>query len=304
MPTLKEMVRAAQGPDLVVTAPHSNWMELLEHERHPNKKALTHMIKALLGGYKHERSGRFSPSAIGNPFVPCSRAVIFGYAGTPQLAADIEATEMMEAGTDAHLRWQMEGLTMGYITEAEKWTYDDDLLCGGSMDGLLVDDSILELKTANHFAYDRVVTRDREPKHETLIQSGIYMLLADKAWTSIVYENRSSGEFYEFRVARDAKVEAEVLRRLSTLKAYLEADQLPPMLDMCVQHVGSAYKMCGYRKICPLMKSVHMAQQARVDAEKAAEEYEWLGRVVPDDEAIPTWAEQIIAFLEKLPEDN
>lgn len=302
MPSLKDIVRGAyDGTNLVITGPHSNWMEMLEHEKRPNKAALLHAIKALMGGYKHERTGRFSPSAIGNPFVPCNRAVLFGYAGAPQVAPDIEAQEMMDHGSIDHIKWQMEGLTMGYLKEPEVWVFDQDLLTGGSMDGLLEDDSIFELKTANTFAYNSVV-RNMEVKYETLIQLGIYMLLSDKDWGSVVYENRGGGEFHEFRVARSAKIEKEVMRRLRLLKAYLEADELPAMLEGCEHRTSQAYKMCGYRKVCPLLKSVSQAQLLARDA-LSDEKLEWLGKVAPTEEALPTWAESIVAYVESLPEE-
>jgi hypothetical protein len=302
MTSLKGLVQAAHnGSDLIVTAPHYNWMERLEHEKRPNKAALLHAIKALLGGYKHERAGRFSPSAIGNPFVPCNRAVLFGYAGAPQLPPDIEAAEMMDHGSIDHIKWQMEGLTMGYMLEPEVWVYDDDLLTGGSMDGVLEDGSVMELKTANTFAYNRVVTRDNEVKYETLIQAGIYMLLSGRTWTSVVYEDRGGGQFHEFRIQMSADIEKEIRRRLRLLKAYMETDELPPMLDMCEQRVGSIYKMCGYRKICPLMKSVTQAQA--LASSKMPEYSPDLGRLIPEEEAIPTWAESILTYIGSLEEN-
>ena len=112
MPTLLQIVQGAyNGTNLLVTGPHSKWMEILEHEKRPNKAALLHTIKALLGGYKHERTGRFSPSAIGNPFVPCNRAVLLGSAGAHQLASDIETKEMMDHGPSPHIKGRKEGQT-------------------------------------------------------------------------------------------------------------------------------------------------------------------------------------------------
>jgi hypothetical protein len=224
--------------------------------------------------------------------------VLFGYAGAPQLPADIESAEMMDHGSIDHIKWQMEGMTMGYLKEPEVWVYDEDLLCGGSMDGILADDSVFELKTANTFAYSRVVTRDREPKFETLIQLGIYMMLADKDWGSVVYEDRGGGSFHEFRLKRDAAIEKEVLRRLHLLKAYLEADELPQMLDGCTQRIGQTYKMCGYRKICPLLTSVTDAQNVGYDVIDLE-----IGRLVPTEETLPSWSEKIIEYIANLQED-
>ena len=86
------------------------------------------------------------------------------------------------------------------------------------------------------------------------------MLLADRDRASVVYEDRGSGQFHEFRVGRDPEIEKEVLRQLKAFKSYIEADELPPMLDMCEQKMGSVYKRCPYRQDCPRLDSVSLAQ--------------------------------------------
>jgi hypothetical protein len=276
-------------------------MKRLEHEKRPSKEALIHSIRYLMGDYKHERTGRFSASAIGNPFVPCKRAVVFGFAGTPQLPPSSESGEMMDHGTMDHLKWQIEGLTDGYMTEAEVWVHDVDLMVGGSIDAELHDLSLFELKTAGEYAYRRTVTDNGDVKYETKIQGAIYMLLRDRPWTSYVYENRSGGKFHEFRIERDSRIEADVMVRLHTLKAFVEADELPPMLEECVRHKGTAYGYCGYRKVCPLMSTVTEAQDLAVQAALVDQEF---GRIVPDEEIMPDFAVRALAVAANLTEEE
>jgi hypothetical protein len=253
MSTLKQLVReAGRGNKSVVTIPHVKWMESSEEDKRPSDVAVEHALNVWRGGYKHERAGRFSPSAIGE----CHRRVCFGFAGAPQLKPAFENQEMMDHGSWIHLKWQVEGLTVGYMTSAEEWVYDKDLLCGGSMDAVLSDGSIFELKSAGWSIYNRIVVVDGWPKWENLMQLGTYFLLADIDMASLVMEDRSSGKFHEFRIPRDAKIEEEVLRRLRSYKSYVEADELPEMLDECRTKRGTTYKRCGYREICEAACSV------------------------------------------------
>lgn len=284
MPTLKELVRSAhENEDLVVTGPHTTWQEMLEHEQLPSQAAVHHVIRVLLRQYKHPRKGRFSPSAVGE----CPRRVVFGFAGAPQEAPDIDSQEIMDHGSMGHLKWQLEGLTLGYMTAAEVWVEDQDLLVGGSMDAELEDASIFELKTAIMGVYNKIVLDNRAPKWEHLLQVHTYFLLSGADWASVVYEDRGTGAFHEFRVPRDAKIEREVLRRLASYKRYVEDDALPPMLDMCEQRIGNVYRRCPYRKVCHLATDVSTAVSLPAP-----------GFRPPDESgALPEWATTLLACI-------
>lgn len=260
MPTLKELIRSIeQGDNLVVTYPHARWLEMPEQEQVYSPEAIEHVSKVLRREYKHERSGRFSPSAMGK----CPRRIVLGYAGAPQLPPDLDNQEQMDHGSWTHLKWQAEGITMGWMKAAEVWTYSEDLWTGGSMDGDLEDGSNFELKTAGWNVYSKVVTIDHSPNFEALLQDATYKLLADKDWSSIVYEDRSSGQFHEFRYPRDAKLEKEVIRRIRSYQGYVEQDELPPVLPDCEMRVGTEYRRCPFRKNCLKAKTVSQFEEAR-----------------------------------------
>jgi hypothetical protein len=237
---------------MVVTAPHVEWLETPEEQQIYSDEAIDFVSRSLRREYKHTRPGRFSPSAMGE----CARRVVFGFAGAPGKQPNIDNQEMMDHGSWTHLKWQAEGLTLGYITAAEVWVHNEDLLSGGSMDGTLIDGSIFELKSAAWSIYNRIVNIDLWPKWENLLQVHNYMLLNDAVVASVVYENRSSGAFHEFRIPRDSKVEAEVVRRLGSYQRYVEDDVLPDILDLCKQRKGDVYKRCPFRDICLTANSV------------------------------------------------
>lgn len=253
MATLKGLLREAErGNDLVVTQPHTQWMETPEEEQLYSEEAIQFAIDVWRRKFKHPRAGRFSPSAMGE----CARRVVLGYAGAPQVPVEMDNQEMMDHGTWTHLKWQMEGITMGYMTAGEVWVYSEELQCGGSMDAKLYDGSGFELKSAGWNIYNRIVLKEGWPKFENLLQDATYKLIEDFDWTSLTYEDRSSGNFHEFRIPRSTELEEEVLRRLRSYKDFVEDDSLPPMLDQCEMRMGQVYKRCPFRKICAKAKSV------------------------------------------------
>ena len=256
-PSLKDMLSQPDELDLFVTAPHYRWLEKPEHEQMPNQAAIFHLIRVMLMRYKHPRVGRFSPSSIGK----CARLVVLGYAGAPEAPPSTELEEIFNHGTKAHIWWQVEGLTEGWMVAAEVWVEDKDLMTGGSMDGLLADDSVFELKSGAPSVFRRVVSDAREPTFDNRLQLETYFMLSGKDYGSLVYEDRAYGNFHEFRVTRDARMEKEVLRRLNSYKRYVEDDVLPPQLEMCEMRTGKVFNECQFRHICHIPNSVSEAQK-------------------------------------------
>jgi hypothetical protein len=258
---IKDQLRAAQeaaasgdtGQQLVVTNPHSLWMELPESEQIYSPAAKRHVWDAMSKKFKHQRTGRFSLSSIGM----CPRRVVFGYAGAPQSKPTAESQAMMDNGTWAHLQWQAEGLTQEWMTSAEDWVLDTDLRAGGSRDGTLHDGGNFELKSCNQNIYRTIVGINRAPKYENLLQDAAYKLLDDlPAWSTVIYENRDMGAFHEFRVSRNTQIENEVQRLLKSYGSYVDNDDLPPMLEDCEAKVGWTYKSCPHKAICAGARTV------------------------------------------------
>lgn len=253
MPTLKGMYKAAAAGSVnVVTPHHVRWMEMPEADQVYSEEAIAHVAAVLRREYKHPRNARFSPSAMGE----CSRRVMFGFAGAPQLGFDLDNVEMMDHGTWGHLKWQAEGISMEWMKSGEAWVYDPDLRTGGAMDGVLVDDSVFELKTVGWSTYNKIVADGREPKVNNLLQTETYMYLSGATAASIMYEDRSGGLFHEFRIKRSREGDNRVVRTLNALNVFADNDELPPMLDECEMRQGQVYRKCPFRKICPKASSV------------------------------------------------
>lgn len=252
MPSMKALLNAAVEAEqkgkipLFVTEPHSKWLEIPEEDRLYTDEALAFIEQALRKQFKRPRDHRFSASSMGE----CERRILFGYAGAPQLPVPPDTLDLMGLGEWGHLRWQAEGLSMGYMSQGEVWLHDKGLRIGGSADAILSDNSVFELKTVRSQKYAKI-TRDLEPVYAHRLQAEAYMMMGGYWAVSLVYEDRDSGAFHEFRFARDDAVERDLLERLAKLNRFVDLDALPEMLYDCEAKVGFTYKACPYRKHCP-----------------------------------------------------
>src|SRR3954454_7159251 len=149
VPDLRQMfgraLREVEGKasPLFVTGPHTEWMERPEEEQIYSPEAIRFVGDVMAGKYARPRAGRFSPSSIGK----CPRRLLFGFAGAPQVGENPDSSDLKGLGKWGHLRWQAEGLSMGWMEAGEVWTFDPVRRVGGSIDGMNADDSVFELKT-------------------------------------------------------------------------------------------------------------------------------------------------------------
>lgn len=253
MPTLKDLYKDAvsDAPDLIVVPRHAQWLELAEEDQVYSPEAIQHAVDVLSGKRKKPRVGRISASAIGG----CRRAALFTYHGAPQEPFSLDSVEMMRHGTLDHLRWQMEGITMGWIRNrrhAELFLMDEHYPVGGSLDALMFDDSVFELKTVGGFIFRNVVSVTRSPKAANRLQTGVYMRTAYADQASVLYENRDTGKHHEFRVSNSPRLQDEVEEEMSALTMHVKAGTLPEMLPGCKAKTGTEFAGCPYRKHCPL----------------------------------------------------
>lgn len=273
MPDLKSQIKAAHraadsGVELKVTEHHYQWMELPEDEHRWSDEAREFARIYFSEGFKHERKGRISASSIGSP---CDRRMVLGYAGAGKVAPSLDTQGMMDAGSEAHFWWQMEGLTYpfgdSWLKQAEVWVHDPALRIGGSMDGLLWDDSILEVKTVNSWTFPKIDQNDA-PIASHLMQVNVYFKLSGKEACSLVYVDRNSNKFREFRIYPDPAIMGQVESIIKRLGRYIDLDELPKMFyeadsegktkNDCAEGVGYVYKQCEHRKSCPRSVSVSM----------------------------------------------
>ncbi len=247
MTSNKAMLKAIQaGTRLYVTKKHAEWLERPESEQVITETAADFVREALLGKFKHARTGRFSPSSAGG----CKRRALFAFYGAPQLGENLDSYDLMGLGTWGHLRWQAEGLSYPYMHAGEVWVYEPAVRTGGSIDATLLDDSLFELKTVMSSKMNKVLKED-SPLIEHRLQVEVYFELSGADIASVVYEDRSTGSFHEFRYRSDPRTRTQAVEWVNRLNDFEAADQLPDMLDDCEMRQGQVYRNCPYRKHCP-----------------------------------------------------
>lgn len=201
-----------------------------------------------------DATGRFRPSLAGDA---CARRQMLSYRGVPTIGHDLAAMAFMVNGTFGHYRWQMAGLTEGFLSAIEV-PLANTFGVRGSGDGLLAaDGSLLELKTTMSTIYNRLI-KSLHPKDEHVLQTVWLTLESDIEWVSIVYEDRDMPQRrLELRVnvgdtdPTYPSLQRKAIARLQLLNDHAESGTLPAMLDDCARGVGEVYRSCPWRKSCP-----------------------------------------------------
>lgn len=246
MTGLKDMIRAVQG-DLPVTMRHERWMTENPDPVY-NERALGFAAQQLAGtvGGKRKRQRLFRASAGGQ----CQRRQLFRRVGIPeQKERDSKTHSIFATGSFLHLKWQMAGLTEGWLVEAEVIADRPELGFGGTMDGILYDGSGFEFKSINSRGYAYVMEHGPKPDH--LTQTDLYMILSPSIPKfSIVYENKDDGEWREFVHHRDVDRIAWVQAEMNELNGYLGSKSLPQILPDCQIKEGYQYRYCPFRDFC------------------------------------------------------
>lgn len=245
--SLRELIRAVQQ-DLPITVRHERW---LVANANPvfSPRAIEFASKALAGevGGKRSRKPGFRASGMGK----CPRARVFARIGTEGLAEQYDSTlsNIFFTGNVMHLKWQLAGLTEGWMVDAEIPMHSDEHDLGGTADGLVYDGSLFEFKTIYNRGYQWVLGNGPNPEH--LRQVGAYKILnPDLSAASIVYENKNTGEWREFRVYFTDVVMEPVHRELGMLRAAVRDRELPETKDACRMRTGTEYRRCPFRDVC------------------------------------------------------
>jgi hypothetical protein len=230
----------------------------LANGAHYTPEAVARVSELMLAdaGGRSDATGRFRPSMAGDK---CPRRQMLSYRGMPAIPPDLASQDFMTAGTFGHYRWQLAGLSEGFLTDIEvkvanKWGVK------GSGDGLLAEDgSLLELKTTGSRLFSNLV-KSMHPKPDHVQQTMMMTLDTDIEWTSIVYEDRDMPQRrIEFRVnvgdtnPTYPSLKTAVIKRLELLNGHADAGTLPEMLTSCTGLSGPDYRECPWRKVCPTL---------------------------------------------------
>ena len=246
---------AAIKQELPVTPRHEKWLAA-----NPNASysaAAKEFLAAEIGKPGRDRSRAFSASGAHT----CHRRRMFSFLGLPeseQLAS--RTIQIFHNGTYMHLRWQMAGITAGWLATPEAFFVNAPLRLKGSLDGILDTGEGLELKSINSNGFNYVMSAGK-PKKAHIGQVASYFVMTDLEKFSIIYENKDTQDYREFVVTRkDAPVD-EALTELEKLNTHVEYRELPEIKDLCWAGQGTEYLQCPFREICPTIKDWEHAEQ-------------------------------------------
>lgn len=258
--SLSKRLRRYADSDLLVSPRLEDWLS-----HNPNMEfspeVIEHALRKELGTPQRDRTMTFSASARG----ACSRAQVFYFTpvqAIPRMNPDLHAK--FHDGTFRHIRWQMWLLQSGILDDIEVSASDPTKWLTGTIDGVGTispelaqvhgltgaNDQLFgwELKGCGSRQFRFVL--DEGPRYEHLLQVHAYFLLRPdiRLW-SLVYEDKDSQEWKEFVVTRNASLLDEVSREIRQLRAYVEQEVLPPVLDECAKKQGR-YKTCEFAHAC------------------------------------------------------
>lgn len=249
MPGLATLLKAVQD-DLPITVRHERWL-IDNADPVYSEKAIRFsddFLRGKVGGHRH-RKPAFRASGMGS----CERRRVFARLGLPgkseQFSSDQANT--FATGNFMHRKWQMAGLTEGWLTQAEVPLHNPDLDLGGTADGYIYDGSLFEFKTINLNGI-KWIRQTRSPKDEHVLQVAAYKLLDPKLKAaSIVYEHKDTGDWREYRVQFTDQVMDRVESELGRLtRAMNERELQQEPLEKCLVKTGATYRQCPFRDTC------------------------------------------------------
>lgn len=243
MTKLSQLIRAVQD-DLPITLRHERWLQS-NSEAHYSPEAIAFAQRALSGEFSNRPRMRFRSSSTGM----CARKRIFSAIGVPEAdRIDSKLSNIFHTGNMLHLKWQLAGLTEGWLKEAEVAADNPNINFGGTLDGILHDGSGFEFKSINDRGFADTWANPK-PVHVRQVHAYMY-LRKDISAFSIIYENKNTGEWREFRVQRDDSIIREIDREVGQLNTAFEARKLPPVLADCKNQTGSTYRNCPFKDMC------------------------------------------------------
>lgn len=249
---LNKIIKAARNADLIITPSLNEW--LLQHGDEEVPEDVAAKVMKQMTTKPRVRSASFSASSAGM----CERRQVLGFLGIAEVGAtDPQLQNIFNDGKWRHLRWQTMLLTAGLMDTMEsplRWKRMRSL---GTMDGRgVVDDSHpkpgwrglefgLELKGVSGFMFPKY-RKSEEFKAEHKKQVHRYFLMSGLDLFVIIYEDKSTNNWFEWVIEPDDETLQEQLEELRRLNNAVDQERLPPILPQCKARTGPTFNECPY----------------------------------------------------------
>lgn len=231
-------------PGLVISPRHDEWMKCNSNPTYSKDALDFGMAQMAAQAVPRDRSGTFSASSLNT----CRRKQQFTFLGMPELMPSSKTAGIFQNGTFMHIRWQMAGLTEGWLWEGEVPLPENSLGLSGTRDGVAYDGSVVELKSINTNGFARVNTFG--PKEDHLAQAGTYVAAGGHDKAILIYEDKNTQEYKEFVIPAEELPLKEIETQAWEIQDMTKAEQLYEPLSSCLAKEGYRYTSCPFRDRC------------------------------------------------------
>lgn len=234
---LGERIKLARGENWLISR-YEEWL-LADHD--PEAEAA--IAQEIISRPERDRTQGWSASSAGR----CEREQLFRAIGAPFGGFKVGVHNIFQNGHYVHLRHQVAGLRMGYLSEVEVPVRLDEYNVRGTMDGICSDGGGAEFKSINDYGFRGV--RQFGPLDEHLLQVDAYMVASGIPFFRILYENKNDNTMKEFMVERNEKRFEKNKEAWLSMSKHLEEKTMPRVLDECMNFKGR-YLQCPYASVC------------------------------------------------------
>ena len=189
-------------------------------------------------------------AALGGLLFGYDTAVISGAIGFLKIKFQLSAAMTGWAASSAIFGCIFGAMAAGWLSDIEIQVEHTPWQLKGAMDGMLSDGSGFELKTVNYRKFAKIL-KDNAPLEEHLMQVHAYMRALNLTHFSIVYENRDSANWKEFRVPRMSYIDEKLDSLMNNLDFHIGAKTLPFILESCMVQKGTSWTYCDWKDVCP-----------------------------------------------------
>ena len=242
-------------PDLVVSPRHDAWMKQNSNPKYSEEALEFGREQLMLQATPRDRRGTISASSLGS----CRRRQIFTYLGYYEIPPSPKVAAIFQNGTFMHIRWQMAGLTEGWLAQAEVPVGENKYSMSGTQDGIAYEGSIVEFKSINSNGFRGVNTFGVKDEHK--FQVGTYGAATGVDKAVVIYECKDTQDYREFVVNIDDELIKDVQTITDLVWDLVERNELPEPLAPCEEKTGFRYNGCPFRDRCLQTRNYEHAKE-------------------------------------------
>lgn len=242
-------------PDLIISNRYDAWMKENSNPTYSQEALDFGREQLMLQSKPRDRRGTFSASSLNT----CQRRQQFTFLGMPELPPTPKTAAIFQNGTFMHIRWQMAGITEGFLKAAEVPVGENDLGLSGTMDAIAYEDSVVEFKSINTYGFGGIATFG--PKEDHLAQGGTYVACTGAERVTFIYEDKNTQEYKEFVKTADELPIAEIWEQADRIQQMVIDKKLAEPLGSCIDQEGFRYNNCQFKDKCLAIRGWDEAEE-------------------------------------------